>query len=122
MHITKELFQKLSKKKQLEAKNEMQICNDNFNKNFHSITLCYFKLFVKAFILFLILLPLYKIAFGSEILIIFYNILKTMFIIFKYALFIGIALDLAQVIGYSMKKDKIRKKYFIQKIEVRNGK
>ncbi len=122
MRIKKEDFEKLSKKKQEKLKDKIKKINEVYS--FDKVTyvwITFLKYLIYAFILFLIIIPLWKIAYGDKIVL---SLMKVFLITIKIlwtAMIVGVLVDIiiiyAIVILRTFKKTKVEKEYF--KIEVR---
>lgn len=118
MIITKQDFEKLSKVKQIEYKSKIDKIR---NEDFHSYGLIYVWWFIYGFAFFLVILPLYKIAFGAEILISFFNTFSSYLLVSKWIIILGFSIDLVRILNYIRRLDSVKREYFKHKIEVING-
>jgi len=118
MKITKQDFEKLSKKKQIELRERMDKIK---NEDFHSFGLIYIWWFIFVFAFFILILPLYKLAFSSEIVLPMFKIFMGVLYFFKLVIMVGFTCDILRILNYFRRKDKLRREYFKQKIEVING-
>ena len=115
MRLTKELFEKLNKNDQDEYKERRKKILDDFCPFSLFVTYILWTIYIFAFSL--IVLPLWKIAFGSEVFIrlgaMFYSLFKIMFFIIG----LGLIIDIILILFMLAKLIKLKEEYF--KIEVK---
>lgn len=117
MRIDKELFDKLSKSNQEEYKSKRKEIDEINCLNLWVTALNYI---IYTILLMLIILPLWKLAFGIEITLSLFQIGLLAVRIFIWFAVIGFIIDYTILLGKIFRKEKIKKEYF--KIEVRDEK
>lgn len=117
MKINKELFEKLSKKSQEEYKKRIDKVREI---PFIYAWVTYLRWFAFTLVAMLIILPLWKIAFGWEIFLTLFKFVPFIIRFFSLIIAIGFTLDFLILLMKSYKINKIREDYF--KIEVKDEK
>lgn len=118
MKVTKELFNRLNKKDQEEYKLRIKEARNKIEVL--PITLDITYSFIKIFAFLIIIIPLYKLAFGMDTVIPLFKVFLTTARIFTFAIALGIYLDLLLNILYPlMLINRIKREYFNVEIKVR---
>jgi hypothetical protein len=116
MKITKEDFNKLSKNKQKEFKERISNVKLVYDGSI-VLTYIWWSIYIIAF--FFIVIPLWKLAFPSEILSIL-NLFITLLRLMWLVICVGVAIDLINIFSYFFRKNKIRNEYFYIEVKPKN--
>jgi hypothetical protein len=118
MRITKELYNKLSKTKQTELKERIDKARDNALP-----PLMFFATYLRWTVIFagftLIVMPLWKMAWGGEIFLSMTRGLFSILNILGIIIGIGLCIDLALALLHLYKINKIKSEYFDVEVKVK---
>ena len=117
MRITKELFEKLSKPRQEELKKRLDETKPVVVYLEFFTTYVKWMLFVFGFSL--IVLPLWKMAFTLQTFLVISKFFQSAMNIMWLAICLGILIDIAVLLEYAMRKNKIKREYFFMETKVR---
>jgi len=110
MRLNRELIEKLNKKDQEEYKERRKKILDDFGMPFSLfVTYIFWTIYIFAFSL--IVLPLWKIAFGSEMFIIFGAMFYLLFKIMFFIIGLGLIIDIIFILFMLAKLIKLKEEY-----------
>jgi hypothetical protein len=121
--ITKEDFYKLKQLDRIEYRQRKEQIDKRYGGSVTcSITLgiIYWLIGLVAYLL--IALPIWKLAFGSEVLKGLISASRRGLMLFELAIFLGIVLDILMIYFYRMKKKELNSDYFKEELIIKHGK